>query len=279
MLSLMHDTQTDHTRFHGTQDAYLTALVDAVVTAAPVRGYVNLVYTLKRLLDAKVPFHPQFNKLAECVMSDLKTVIHMKWHRRYIALVYLQAWMNASVPLTQPVMSAGILMRPVAPPLVHMAQAMGAVRTSDLDDAFSVVFSFVHQAALPAGPHLDAICGEISAMLGSGQRLAPVLTKLASIDTGMCAHSGPFVSLVQGAITELEAAQRRERDPPEIPFNVCAPGCDVCRQIKVFCSTFGMMRTEIFRAGSNSKNRDHIFRMLEPYPHARLVDINTHSRR
>lgn len=56
---------------------YLTTLVDEVVTAAPVRGYVNLVYILKRLRDAKVPFHAQFNKLAECVMSDLKKVIHV----------------------------------------------------------------------------------------------------------------------------------------------------------------------------------------------------------
>lgn len=158
-----------------------------------------------------------------------------------------------------------------------MAQAMGAVRTSDLDDAFSVVFSFVRQAALPARPHLDAICGEISAMLGRGQRLAPVLTKLASIDTGMCAQSAPFVSLAQGAITELEATQQRERDPPEIPFYVCAPGCDVCRQIKVLCSTFGMVRTEIFRAGSRSKNREHIFSMLEQYQHR--LTINTHTRR
>jgi hypothetical protein len=66
-------------------------------------------------------------------------------------------------------------------------------------------------------------------------------------------------------------------DPLEIPFHMCSPACDVCKQLYLFCADHRTTHIEIQRAGGGSKNRLHVKKMLEPYGH--LVTITGHSSR
>lgn len=132
--------------------------------------------------------------------------------------------------------------------------------------ALAALLCFVDIASLPASPHIDALCVAITrANLDLEADLVPLLTELPPSTQSLCVHSPAFVVLVRETVTKLEARERMGRNPLIVPFKVCGPSCDICKQLHDFCASSTATRTEIFRAGGKSKNRQHLLSMLQPY--------------
>jgi hypothetical protein len=162
---------------------------------------------------------------------------------------------------------------------IGVAQAMELVSSRvAIQSAIAALFYFVKHASLPASPHVDILCGAISrANLDLQADLVPLLTDLASDHQSLCSHSPAFLTLAVDTISKIEAVEQMTRSPLIIPFTVCAPSCEVCTQLHGFCTSPTAVRTEIQRAGANSKNRRHVMSIMESY--SQHVTINTHTSR
>jgi hypothetical protein len=234
------------------------------VTLAPATSYAHLVPILQSLHQAKLPSYPQIGKLVGCVMGNMQQV----------------SLMHATT--SDEPQSYGPPCKPVSPfhsILIDMIQAMQAPRgPAAMRSALAALLCFVDIASLPASPHVDTLCGAINrANLDLEADLVPLLTELPSSTQSLCVHSPAFVLLVRETITKLEARERMGRNPLIVPFKVCAPSCDICRQLHVFCANSTATRTEIFRAGGKSKNRQHLLSMLQPY--SQHIYYTTHTSR
>jgi hypothetical protein len=148
---------------------------------------------------------------------------------------------------------------------------------TSIQAAISALFYFVEHASLPAVPHVDAICGAITEANPSLASIASLLTDLLTSHQPLCLGSPAFVALAQETIAKLEAIEDQSKEPLNIPFKVCGPSCDVCKQLHAFCTVSTATHTEVKSAGASSKNRKHLMSVLEPYNH--LVTIDTHTSR
>lgn len=145
-----------------------------------------------------------------------------------------------------------------------------------IQSAILTLFFFVEHASLPAVPHVDEICGAITEANPSLVSIASLLTDLLTSYQALCLGSPAFVTLAQETIAKLEEVEWMAQAPLTIPFKVCSPSCDVCKQLHTFCTSTATY-TEVRNAGASSKNRQHLMGVLEPYNH--LVTIDTHTSR